>query len=332
MPVDVISFGETMFRLTTPVGNRLESTPSLDIHVGGSESNTLASLARLNYRVSWLSCLPDNPLGRHVERVLRSHGIDVSQIVWAAPTARLGTFYVEEAPRPIGLQVYYDRANSACALIDPDAVNYQLVDNARLLHLTGITPALSTQARTVFQRLLDRARAQQVPLSFDVNYRAKLWSASEAATQLEAACQQASILFCSYADATEIWNFQGDPQTVLHQMANRFGSDKALVLTLGSEGSAHLDHGKYTHVSVFDTGGHARFGSGDAFDAGYLYAHLKGPLYQELAEQQTGPHLTPLTFGNALAAFKRCIPGDIAIIRPEDVKTLLQRETNKRFR
>jgi 2-dehydro-3-deoxygluconokinase len=332
MPVDVVSFGETMLRLTAPDNTRLENTSTFTIYVGGTESNTLAGLARLNCKVSWLSALPDNPLGRHVESELRSHGIDTSQVVWDTPASRLGTFYAENAPEPIGLQVYYDRANSACALIDPERVNYASIDEARILHLTGITPALSPQARDVFQRFLTRAQQKQIPLSFDINYRAKLWTPEEAAQHVEDACRQASILFCSYADAAELWGFSGDAESVLRLMAQRFGSDKNLVLTLGSKGSAHLDHGNYDHAPSFPTESNGRFGSGDAFDAGYLHAYLAEPLYQELAQHRGSTGLSPLEFGNALAALKRGIAGDIAIISPTDVKILLQMEISKRFR
>jgi 2-dehydro-3-deoxygluconokinase len=325
MLVDVVSFGETMFRLTTGAGQRLEVTPSLQIFVGGTESNTLSCLSRLGLNVRWLSALPSNPLGRHVETELRRHGVDTSGIVRASESSRLGTFYVEESPDPLGLQVYYDRAHSACALIDPEAVDYSVVDDARLLHLTGITPALSAQARAVFQRFLTRAREKQVPLSFDVNYRAKLWPAAEAARQIEEACQQARILFCARADAVELWGFTGSPSDILRQMAHRFQSqdgEKTLVLTLGHEGSARWEHGEYQHEPVVPTAGTMRFGSGDAFSAGYLYAHLAGPLFQEV---HTLYDVTPLRFGNALASLKRCIPGDIAVITPADVRALFQK-------
>ncbi len=331
MPADVVSFGETMFRLTAPNGFRLENAPSLRIYVGGTESNTLSSLARLKLRVNWISALPANPLGKRIESELRGHGVDTSHIVWTAPNSRLGIFYAEEAPDPLGIQVYYDRANSACALIDPDAVPYNAVDNARIVHLTGITPALSEHANTVFQRFLERARAQHVPLSFDVNYRAKLWSASDAARQLEEACRQARILFCAHADASELWGFSGSPEQILRQMAARFsiaGEPKTLVLTLGSEGSAQLQNDQYTAEPCIPTNGTARFGSGDAFSAGYLYAYLDGPLYREA--QTHGA--TALAFGNALASLKRCIDGDIAVITPDDVRALLQKQEGRRFR
>ena len=332
MPYDVVSFGETMFRLTAPTGTRLENASQLQIYIGGTESNTLASLARLNLHVAWLSALPDNPTGRSVVRELRSHGIDTSSVVWAAATSRLGTFYVEESPPPLGIHVYYDRANSACALVDPEAIDYSLIDTARMLHLTGITPALGEQTRTVFKRLLARAQEKGIPLSFDVNYRAKLWSASIAAQQIEEACRQANILFCSMLDAAELWGFIGNAETVLRQMSKRFcipDTDKTLVLTLGSKGSAHLRHGNYAYEQAFATEGTFRFGSGDAFDAGYIYAYLDGPLYREMQREHG---TTALAFGNALAALKRCIPGDIAVISPAEVKALLQKQEGRRFR
>lgn len=331
---DVVSFGETMLRLTAPEGSRLEDASVLHVYVAGSESNTLAALARLQMKVLWLSALPNNPQGRHVSAELRRHGVGTSHLLWNESPSRLGTFYVEEGVEPLGLQVYYDRTNSACALIDPDVVPYEIVDEAGLLHLTGITPALSPQTREVFHRLLARAQTHHVPLSFDVNYRAKLWSATDAATAIEQACCQASVLFCTLLDAQELWGFSGQPEAVLHQMSERFTKgeehiDKTLVLTLGKDGAAQLRHGIYTHEQSIPTLGTARFGSGDAFSAGFLYAYLNGPLYQEL---RTTEQVTPLTFGNALAALKRCIQGDIATITLDEVRNVLQTQAGRRFR
>lgn len=330
MAIDVLSFGETMLRLTAPGGVRLETTPVLQVYVGGTESNTLSCLARLGLHVAWMSALPSTPIGRHVETELRSHGVDTRHIVWAGNSARLGTFYAEEAVNPLGLQVHYDRANSACALVDPDAVTYELVDTTKMLHLTGITPGIGEGAREVFRRLLTRAREQKVPLSFDVNYRAKLWSPAEAAKGIEEACQQARILFCARADAAELWGITGTPEEILRQMARRFaGEEKTLVLTLGSEGSAELHNGVYATAPIFPTEGTIRFGSGDAFDAGYLYAYLGGALYQDVHERYG---VTPLSFGNALASLKRCIAGDIAVVTPEEVRAMLARKKGARFR
>src|SRR5690348_13869125 len=150
MAIDVLSFGETMLRLTAPGGIRLETAPTLQVYVGGTESNTLSCLARLGLHVAWISALPSTPIGRHVETELHSHGVDTRHVVWTDSSSRLGIFYAEESPNPLGLQVYYDRAQSACALVDPETVNYTLVDAARILHLTGITPGIGEGAREVF--------------------------------------------------------------------------------------------------------------------------------------------------------------------------------------
>lgn len=331
MSRDVVSFGETMLRLTSEEGVRLEDAQGLRVYIGGSESNTLTCLARLGLRVTWLSALPGNPVGRRVAAELRKHGVDTSRITWAGPAARLGIFYVEEGAEPLGIQVHYDRANSACALIDPETVDVSVVDEARLLHLTGITLAIGEGPREVCLRLMERARQRRVPLSFDVNYRAKLWSATEAASGIEEACRQASVLICARADAAELWGFRGEPKEVLRQMLERFGEGndaKTVVLTLGKEGSADLKDGVYSSEPIVPTTGQVRFGSGDAFDAGYLYAYLDGPHYREVAEQSVGA----LAFSNALAALKRGIHGDIATITAEEVKAVLARSEGKRFR
>lgn len=332
MSTDVVSFGETMLRLSPVLSTRLEDAPAFQVYVAGTESNTLACLSRLGFKTTWLSALPRSPLGRHINAELRSHGVNTDSVVWADEQTRLGIFYADEAPNPLGLQVYYDRAHSACALIDGTAIDFSLVERARILHLTGITPALSVGTRDVFARFLQKAQTKNIPLSFDVNYRAKLWSATDAATQLEEACQQAAVLFCTSADAAELWGFVGDPEAVLQQVARKFGTNdtsKTLVLTLGNKGAAELHNNTYSIEAAFPTEGGARFGSGDAFAAGYLYAYLEGALYRELRDTSG---VTPLAFGNAVAALKRCVTGDIATITPTEVKSLLQKRDEKRFR
>lgn len=333
MDSDVVSFGETMLRFSGPAGTRLEEADSLHVYVAGTESNTLACLARLDLKATWISALPANPLGQRVSAELRRHGVDTTHVTWTESNTRLGIFYAEEAPDPLGLQVYYDRANSTVTLLDADSVYYAVVDGTRLLHLTGITPALGTRTREIFTRFLLRAREKGIPLSFDVNYRAKLWSANEASAGIEEACQQATLLFCTRADAAELWGFSGNAESVLRKMAQRFAgthSNKTIVLTLGSEGSAQLQGTMYETEPAFPTDGTIRFGSGDAFAAGYIYAYLEGQLYRELHEAHG---VTALSFGNALAALKRCIAGDIAIITPQEVRVLLEKqEGKKRFR
>lgn len=326
---DIVSFGETMLRLT-PIGARLVDATQFAVHVAGTEANTLTGLAHLGLNVAWSSALPNNPLGLRVANELRRNGVHTDYILWAEESARLGIFYAEEMAPPIGTKVIYDRANSAIAAADPAAFDITAISNTRLLHLTGITPALGENARALFARCLARARNAGVPLSFDVNYRAKLWSPEEAAEAIEPACRQARLLFVPMADAAELWGCAGAPEEVLRQLAGRFaakGEEKTIIVTCGSDGAAQWENGAIRHEPAFASEGTIRFGSGDAFAAGYLYAWLGGPLYQELA----GEPVTPLTFGNAMAALKRCIPGDLCLVAPDELTGLVGK-ASARFR
>lgn len=316
-----------MLRFSPPASTRLEQSTLLHSHVAGTESNTLACLSMLGLRCAWISCLPENPMGRRIERELRGHGLDTRKIVWAGTDARLGLFYADESPEPLGTQVYYDRTNSACALIDPEAVDYSVVTRCKLLHLTGITPALSPNALWVFNTMLDTATSAGVEVSFDVNYRGKLWSPERAAEGVEEACRRANLLFCTLQDSAELWGYVGEAHEVLRKLASRFGTDKIIVLTLGGEGSAHLVHGEFESAPAFPSGGSVRFGSGDAFAAGYLYAYIRN-------REQKGSglgDLSSLAIGNALAALKRGIAGDIAVVTPEETLAVAGQQ-KKRFR
>jgi 2-dehydro-3-deoxygluconokinase len=332
MPYDIVSFGETMLRLSPPQGVRLEQAKRLTSYVAGAESNTLACLARLGLKCAWLSALPSNPLGRRVASELRGHGVDIQRVLWLDGSERLGTYYAEEFRDPLGVRVYYDRSESACAHIDPAHVDLSAVDGTRLLHLTGITPALSARVYEVFVGLLRRACEQRVPISFDVNYRAKLWSAKQAVEGIEDTCRAASLLFCTRDDAADLWGFTGSPESVLCRIAERFdrnGDAKTTVLTLGSDGAAHLRGDEYCLAPAIPSDGQVRFGSGDAFAAGYIYATLEAPHVSTFIEDG---HAVPLLLGNAAAALKRTIDGDIATIAIDEVTALLDMKSRGRFR
>lgn len=332
MGYDVVGFGETMLRFSPSPGARLEDASIFHAYVAGAESNVLACLARLGARCAWASALPSNPLGRRVASELRRHGVDTSGVVWMHNGSRLGVYYAEESAMPLGVQVQYDREHSACALVHPDSVDLAILDHARLLHLTGITPALKGGAREVFRRFLHHARDGGTRISFDVNYRAKMWNAREAAAGIEEACRAAHLLFCTGADAAALWDFTGEPRAVLEKMSNRFGGDNAeqtIILTVGREGAVHLSGGNYDESPAFPSEGTSRFGSGDAFAAGYIAAYLKTSRYCEICE---GSDVGPLRFGNAVAALKRCIAGDVATITPDDVRGVLQRREGGHFR
>ena len=149
-----------MLRLSVPVGRPLELSSRLDMNIAGSESNVLAVLAQLGHDCSWASSLPDNALGRLVANQFRLRGIDLSGVVWRE-NGRIGNYFVEMVAPPRTIQVIYDRDNSCVTQMTPAQIDWDALLDTRLLHLTGITPALSEGCQAIVQEAVARATCRQ---------------------------------------------------------------------------------------------------------------------------------------------------------------------------
>lgn len=305
---DVVTLGETMIRLSPPRWQRLEQAEILEVVVGGAESNVAVCLGRLGLRVAWVSCLPTNPLGRRIAQTLSAHGVDVSHVRWVEG-GRVGVYFVEYGYGWRATNVYYDRADSAMSKMGVQDFDESLLDRTRLVHLTGITPALSLNCRELVGHILQQAGERGVLRSFDVNYRAKLWPPEEAGRVLGGFCEQADILFVSATDAVRVFGCQaGDHEAMLHWLQSRFGAE-VTVLTLGEEGAvAVTQDGRLARAEPKPTPALDPLGSGDAFCAAFLFAHMRGL-----------PLETALQYGVVAASLKRTIPGDLAFITPDDL-------------
>ncbi len=185
---------------------------------------------------------------------------------------------------------------------------------AGVLHLTGITPALSASARAACLRLAEAASADGVPISVDVNYRARLWSPEQAADGIQPLLDRATILFCGAGDASTIWGLTGDPAVVAQALLDR-SSAQVVVVTVGERGSLALTRAGARHdqpaipVETIDA-----VGAGDAFAAGFLHRWLGDDTNIPGALQSAA----------TLAALKMTIYGDNAIITPDDLALLDQ--------
>ncbi len=180
---DFVSLGESMLRLSVPTGRRLDDTRQLDMELAGAESNVSVALARLGWRTGWVSRMPDHALAHAILRALRSDGVDISAVK-CVPEERLGTYFIEYATLPRSTQVIYDRANSAASHMTATDIDWDYLLDTRILHLTGITAALSENCYSLLTEAIQRAHAAGVMVSFDVNYRARLWSADIAGEKL----------------------------------------------------------------------------------------------------------------------------------------------------
>jgi len=278
---DVAGLGEVMLRLSVPAGERLDDARRLDVEYGGAECNTCVALARLGRRAAWVGRLPDSSLGNAVLRAVRADGVDVSAVK-RAPGERIGTYFIEYAGAPRAIQVIYDRANSAAARMTAADIDWDILLGAKVLHVSGITAGLSDSCHAMVTEAIRRARAGGVMVSFDVNFRAKLWSAATASEQLAPLLKEADILFCKSADAASLFGCAGEPRSQLEGLA-KLTRAKAIYLTLGERGAALLEGGEYVERPALPVQIVDRIGGGDAFAAGALDGFLDGDLCVGLA-------------------------------------------------
>jgi 2-dehydro-3-deoxygluconokinase len=306
---DITTIGEAMIRLSVPPGTRLEIADKLDMRPGGAEANLAVALARMGRRTAWMGALPNSPLGRFMANHMRIAGMDLSGIHWS-DTDRLGTYYVEFSAPPRATQVIYDRADSCAARMTVEQVNWDLLLNTRLLHLTGITPPLSASCGAIVTEAVARARAANIPISFDVNFRAKLWSGQAASDFILPLVQGIDLFFCGRNDAKRVMGVSGEPESAVQRMAEMTQA-KLVIMSLAEQGVIAFDGKQIYHepakpVVIID-----RPGAGDALAAGIIHGWLDGNL-------QLG-----LKMGVVMAALCLSQHGDMLITTPDEVAALV---------
>jgi 2-dehydro-3-deoxygluconokinase len=309
--MDVVTFGEAMIRLSPPDHLRLEQTGSLDLSVGGAELNVAAGVARLGLKSAYVSRLPSNPLGRMIANKGRESGVDVSHLLWAEDE-RVGVYFVEFGADPRPTRVYYDRKDSAFAHIQPGMVDWKpIVQEARLFHVGGITPALSASAYKVQQEAMIAAREAGCLVSYDVNYRAALWTIDEARKAQLPLMEHVDILITSLPDQPEISELLSglkgnDPVDVARRVTGMFGFKTVLVTLRKSLSAQHAsitslayaEGNLYTdrryEVETIDP-----LGGGDANVAGFLTGYLEGDIQKAVR------------LGNAFSVLQQTAPTDL---------------------
>ncbi|WP_243855116.1 sugar kinase [Diaminobutyricimonas sp. TR449] len=264
---EVLTIGESMGSVRASGMLRLGG--GANITIAGAESNVAIGLSRLGHRVRWAGRLGDDEVGALVTRTLRAEGVDTAVMIDA--TRPTGLLLVETRIADISRVAYY-RAGSAASALEVADVENQLRSGTRVLHITGITAALSASAAEAITALARRAAGLGVTISFDVNYRRKLWTREAASAVLAPIARTASIVFASddelglVAEGAEADAAAELLRAGVSEVVVKRGGDGAGVYHAGGTLSVPA-----RRVPVVDT-----IGAGDAFTAGYLSALLDG--------------------------------------------------------
>jgi 2-dehydro-3-deoxygluconokinase len=317
---ELITFGETMIRLSPPGYARLEQANSLDVNVGGSELNVAVAAQRLGLQTSYVTRLTRNPLGRMIENKAREHGVDTSNIAWTDDD-RVGLYFVEFGASPRANSVTYDRSNSAIAKISKDETDWkEVLKNTKIFHTSGITPALSDSATRATIHAVGTAKKMGAKVSIDLNYRARLWSQEQARAVMTELVDQSDILITTEEDTKRVFGIEEDSyEDVARNLANTFGLE-AVAITLRETPSVWRNtwsaivyaNGQIHHAPKFDIEVVDRVGSGDSFAGGFLFGYLNG-----------GPQ-EAVNYGVAISALKQTNPGDLVWATKQEVERVLQ--------
>lgn len=283
MPPEVICLGETMALVTPEGGSSLAGAELLRLGVAGAESTVAQYLGDLGHRSAWMSRLGRDPFGARIEASLTAHGVDTGLVGYDehAPT---GVYFKD--PAPGGSRVHYYRRGSAAAGMTAADADALPLENVRLLHLTGITPALSAGCAALVDAVLDKAAQAGVPVSFDVNHRPGLWGADEAAPVLRELAGRSDTVLVGRDEAEALWG-TATPEEIRELL----GGEGVLVVKDGAVGATEFAGDGATFVPAPRVDVVEPVGAGDAFAAGYLSASLRG-----------APSAQRLLLGHRLAA------------------------------
>lgn len=319
---DVVTMGEVLLRLSALPDQRICNSSSFTACIGGSELNVSSGVARLGLKTGIITCLPNNDIGKYADRELKRMGVCDNLISYDfSEAARLGLYYYESGAAPRKPKVVYDRANSSFCKLDLSNLPQKICSDTRLFHISGITLALP-QVRDVAIDAIKCFKAGGALISLDVNYRANLWDEQTAYQVLTGILPLVDILFVSEETSRRMFQMTGTLHEIMRSYHDKYGVQ--IVATTRRKVISPKEHVwdsiiysaskdmlftdiAYDTISVID-----RIGSGDAYDAGVLYGLLAKKTEQDM-----------ILYGNAMAALKCTIPGDLPDVDKEDIEKII---------
>ncbi|MEA3209268.1 MAG: 2-dehydro-3-deoxygluconokinase [Chthoniobacter sp.] len=321
---DVITFGEIMLRLTPPLRQRFAQAAAFEITFGGAEANVAVMLAQLGANVDFVTRLPQNEIAQRAINELRGLGVGVDKIVRGGE--RMGVYFLEHGASQRGGKVIYDRAHSALAEAQPsDFVWPHILTGAKWLHWSGITPALSPVAASIVAESCMISKRRGLTISFDLNYRAKLWSCEAAGDALAPLMPHVDLCVTSVEEARAVFGLtieatnSGREEDAARRLVERFGFH-SVALTMRQADTAnstswsamlfaegHAWFSRRYEIAIVD-----RVGAGDSFSGALIFALRRGDDPQRAID-----------FAVAASTLKHTLPGDYNLVTLDEVEALV---------
>lgn len=308
---DLITFGEIMLRLSPPRHDRITDSDTFQKRAGGAELNVASGVALLGLRTAIISRLPQNKLGVYIKNRIRYTGVSDDFLIYDnSPEARLGLYYYEMGAAPRKPTIVYDRKEASITRIKLEEIPQEVYGSARMFHVSGISLALCGNMRNVAIEMIRRFKAAGAMISFDVNYRANLWTEEQARETIETILPLVDVLFVSEETSRRMFQKTGDLKDILKSYTKEYGvkivaaTQRTVIsprehnftsLVYSAAEDDFYTEAPYNNIDVID-----RIGSGDAYVAGVLFGLLK-----------YGDAKIAMQFGNATSSTKSTVPGDL---------------------
>lgn len=293
--MDVLTFGEAMLAFSTHNKKSIVHSNQTSVSIAGSEANVATALARLNHQVKWISRVGDDPFGDKILYDLRAEGVDIQGVTRDA-TRQTGMMFKQKKSL-LDTEVLYYRENSAASALSKQDIIPQWIEQCKIIHITGITPALSESCKELVMEVIRLAKVKNKIISFDLNMRLKLWNIKEARKVLLPIIKEADIFLPGFNEIKLLFNLK----TITD--VKEFSKELKIPTTIvkdGANGAWLIKNGDKKFVPAF-TVDHVidEIGAGDAFAAGFLHGYL-----------QSKKDIDSVKYGHALAAFVVSTEGD----------------------
>lgn len=308
---DLITFGEIMLRLSPPRHDRITDSDVFQKQAGGAELNVASGVALLGLRTAIISKLPQNKLGVYIKNRIRYTGVSDDFLIYDdSPEARLGLYYYEMGAAPRKPTIVYDRKEASITRIKMEEIPPEVYGSTRMFHVSGISLALCENMRTVAIEMIRRFKEAGAIISFDVNYRANLWTEQQARETIETILPLVDVLFVSEETSRRMFQKTGELKDILKSYTEEYGvkivaaTQRTVIsprehnftsLVYSADEDTFYTEEPYKNIDVID-----RIGSGDAYVAGVLFGLLK-----------YGDAQIAMRFGNATSSTKSTVPGDL---------------------